>query len=88
MASLNPERNSNRIEELYNEAFDRFGIYCLWHMKRMKNPTRTDAMMVIKGLKNHGDKRAWIHAWKIEEECKDATDKDTRGHNVRCREES
>jgi hypothetical protein len=57
---------SDRLNELYSEAFAKFGIRALWSMRRVERPSIDDALAVAHTLRIEGDLNARQLAEDIE----------------------
>jgi hypothetical protein len=58
--------------QLYNEAFDRYGVRALWSCRRLENPTPSQALAVARMLRRQGDLAALRLAEQIEDACRAA----------------
>ena len=55
--------------ELYQEAFDRFGIVALWSYRRLEDPTPGQALALCHSLRRQGDMSAWRLADRLAKAC-------------------
>jgi hypothetical protein len=67
-ASLNPS-----LQDLYAEAFSRFGSSCLWSKRPVAQATAEHARIIARSLRIEGGREAYLLGRQIEEVC-DATD--------------
>lgn len=58
------------IVALYQEAFAAFGTAALWSRRPSAQPTVAQALVVADALRREGDRRAWLHAARIEAACR------------------
>jgi hypothetical protein len=57
---------SPTLQQLYDEAFDRYGAKALWRYRRHARPTAPDAEAVARALRTYGDLAAVGLAEQIE----------------------
>lgn len=61
------------LQDLYADAFSRFGSSCLWSKKPVSHPTADHARIIAHSLRIEGGRDAYLLARQIEEAC-DAAD--------------
>ena len=54
-------------QDLYDEAWRRWGDQCLWSVRRSDNPTVADLRTVARALRARGNVDAWALADRIRE---------------------
>ncbi|MBF0486862.1 MAG: hypothetical protein HQK98_01750 [Nitrospirae bacterium] len=60
------------IETLYRIAFEKYGAVALWSSHPVPNPTREDALAIVRSLRVEGDLAARRLAEQIEKVCRAA----------------
>lgn len=60
------------VAALYQRAFEEFGTRALWNVRRLKHPTRADALAITRALRIEGNLAARRLAEQIERACRDA----------------
>jgi hypothetical protein len=63
---------SASVQQLYREAFARYGAIALWSFRAVSSPTLEDALAVARVLRAQGDLAARRLADRIEEACRAA----------------
>ena len=67
-----PAAGADSYAELYREAFERYSVRALWHMRQFAQPTPEDALAVARSLRKEGDLAARFLAEQIEQACRAA----------------
>lgn len=60
------------VARLYRQAFEEFGVACLWSRRPVETPTIRQALTVAESLRREGSMKARPLAARIEEACRAA----------------
>jgi len=66
------QRRQQEVEQLYRQAFSRFGAVALWSSRPVEHPTASDALAITESLRVEGDLEARRLAERIESLCRAA----------------
>jgi hypothetical protein len=67
---MSEDANKLEVLERAQQLFNQYYVSCFWHLKPDLLVTEANLPVIIKGLRTHGDRAAFIAAGSLERERK------------------